>query len=63
MMFLLIQYPYDPNWASLVIDPSTGANIVFDSKDEAQSYAEKTLIHQWIVVDLLKTKGGNIYHA
>ena len=62
-MYLIINYPYDPRFASIVIDPSSGCNKVFNSIDEAQIYAEKTMIHEWMIVEISITKGGTIYHA
>ena len=62
-MYLIINYPYDPHYASIVMDSSSGFNMVFDSRDTAQSYAEKTMIHEWMIIEISLIKGGTNYHA
>ena len=62
-MILLISSPYDVRWATIQLDPSTGENMVFVTKEEAKSYAERTIIHEWFIVELSKTKRRSNYYA
>ena len=63
MTYLIINFPCDPRWASIVVTPGTGENMVFDTREEANNYAQRTTIHEWIIVELTETKGGTKYDA
>jgi len=62
-MILLISSPYDARWATIHLDPSTGENMLFETKEEAKNYAEKTIIHEWFIVELTETKRRSNYYA
>ena len=62
-MILLISSPYDVRRATIQLDPSTGENMVFLTKEEAKSYAERTIIHEWFIVKLTEIKRRSNYYA
>ena len=62
-MILLISSPYDVRWATILIDPSTGENMLFVTKEEAKSYAERMIIHEWFIVEITEIKRRSNHYA
>ena len=62
-MILLISSPYDVRRAAIQLDPSTGENMVFETKEEAKSYAERMIIHEWFIVEITEIKRRSNYYA
>ena len=48
-MYLIFQYPYDPSVGSVIIDPDSGDNLVFDTMYEAETFARENCNHPYII--------------
>lgn len=49
-MYLIFEYPYDPAYGSIVVEPEAGANLVFRSHEEAESFARSQCIHAYVII-------------
>ena len=49
-MYLIFEYPYDPTYGSIIVDPETGSNMIFNSADEARLFADENCAHDFVVI-------------
>lgn len=48
-MYLIFEHPYDPSIGSVIIDPDTEYNLVFDTKDEAEEFARENCNYPYTI--------------
>ena len=51
-MYLIFEYPFDPANGSIIVDPETGTNMIFESIDDARIFADENCAHEFIVICL-----------